>query len=117
MNRDGNQTNYAHPDVIAALQYWRDLGVKHKVMPEGTVEWGTLRQAFTERPPSKFVVRSRERQVRFVAAFEVAPLGIEHEPEIRDRLQHRRQPRGRMRAAALRQAERGRASRSSERGS
>jgi sn-glycerol 3-phosphate transport system substrate-binding protein len=48
MNRDGNQTNYAHPDVIAALQYWRDLGVKHKVMPEGTVEWGTLRQAFTE---------------------------------------------------------------------
>jgi sn-glycerol 3-phosphate transport system substrate-binding protein len=48
MNRDGNRTNYSHPDVIAALQYWRDLGVKHKVMPEGTVEWGTLRQAFTE---------------------------------------------------------------------
>jgi len=48
MNRDGNQTNYAHPDVIGALQYWRDLGAKHKVMPEGTVEWGTLRQAFTE---------------------------------------------------------------------
>lgn len=48
MSRDGNQTHYAHPDVIAALQYWRDLGAKHKVMPEGTVEWGTLRQAFTE---------------------------------------------------------------------
>jgi sn-glycerol 3-phosphate transport system substrate-binding protein len=48
MNRDGNQTNYAHPDVIGALQFWRDLGAKHKVMPEGTVEWGTLRQAFTE---------------------------------------------------------------------
>jgi len=48
MNRDGNRTNYAHPDVIAALQYWRDLGAKHKVMPEGPVEWGTLRQAFTE---------------------------------------------------------------------
>ena len=48
MNREGNSTNYAHPDVIAALQYWRDLGAKHKVMPEGTVEWGTLRQAFTE---------------------------------------------------------------------
>jgi hypothetical protein len=31
-----------------ALQYWRDLGAKYKVMPEGTVEWGTLRQAFTE---------------------------------------------------------------------
>ena len=48
MNPEGNRTNYAHPDVIAALQYWRDLGAKHKVMPQGTVEWGTLRQAFTE---------------------------------------------------------------------
>jgi sn-glycerol 3-phosphate transport system substrate-binding protein len=48
MNRDGNRTNYAHADVIGALQYWRDLGAKHKVMPEGTIEWGTLRQAFTE---------------------------------------------------------------------
>ena len=48
MNPEGNRTNYAHPDVIAALQYWRDLGAKHKVMPEGTVEWGTLRQQFTE---------------------------------------------------------------------
>jgi len=48
MNRDGNRTNYAHPDVIAALDFWVSLGKKHKVMPEGTVEWGTLRQAFTE---------------------------------------------------------------------
>ena len=48
MNKEGNRTNYAHPDVIAALQYWRDLGAKYKVMPAGTVEWGTLRQAFTE---------------------------------------------------------------------
>ena len=48
MNKEGNRTNYANPDVIAALQYWRDLGAKYKVMPEGTVEWGTLRQAFTE---------------------------------------------------------------------
>ena len=48
MNPEGNRTNYARPDVIAALQYWRDLGAKHKVMPEGTVEWGTLRQQFTE---------------------------------------------------------------------
>jgi len=48
MNRDGNRTYYDNPDVIAALQYWRDLGAKYKVMPEGTVEWGTLRQEFTE---------------------------------------------------------------------
>ena len=48
MNKEGNRTHFAHPDVIAALQYWRDLGAKHKVMPEGTIEWGTLRQQFTE---------------------------------------------------------------------
>jgi sn-glycerol 3-phosphate transport system substrate-binding protein len=48
MNKEGNRTNFAHPDVVAALQYWRDLGAKHKVMPEGTIEWGTLRQNFTE---------------------------------------------------------------------
>ncbi|HSN19794.1 MAG TPA: ABC transporter substrate-binding protein [Usitatibacter sp.] len=48
MNREGNKTNYDNPDVIAALQFWRDLGAKYQVMPEGTVEWGTLRQAFTE---------------------------------------------------------------------
>ncbi len=48
MNREGNAVDYANPDVIAALQFWRDLGAKYKVMPEGTIEWGTLRQAFTE---------------------------------------------------------------------
>jgi sn-glycerol 3-phosphate transport system substrate-binding protein len=48
MNPEGNRTNYAHPDVVAALQFWRDLGAKHQVMPQGTIEWGTLRQAFTE---------------------------------------------------------------------
>ncbi|HYX66801.1 MAG TPA: ABC transporter substrate-binding protein [Burkholderiales bacterium] len=48
MNKDGNQTYFAKPNVIASLQYWRDLGAKFHVMPEGTIEWGTLRQAFTE---------------------------------------------------------------------
>jgi sn-glycerol 3-phosphate transport system substrate-binding protein len=48
MNREGTRTNYAHSDVIGALDFWVSLGKKHKVMPEGTIEWGTLRQAFTE---------------------------------------------------------------------
>jgi sn-glycerol 3-phosphate transport system substrate-binding protein len=48
MSSDGTRTYYDNPDVIAALQYWRDLGAKYHVMPEGTIEWGTLRQAFTE---------------------------------------------------------------------
>src|SRR5687768_16095086 len=48
MNPEGNRTNFAHPDVVGALQYWVELGRRQKVMPEGTVEWGTLRQDFVE---------------------------------------------------------------------
>lgn len=47
MNRDGNSTNFTHPDVVSALEYWVSLG-KRGVMPSGTVEWGTLRQNFVE---------------------------------------------------------------------
>ncbi len=48
MNGDGNETYFANPDVVGALQYWKDLGSKYKVMPGGTIEWGTLRQNFLE---------------------------------------------------------------------
>lgn len=48
MNAAGNQTNFAEPATIEALQFWKDLGSKHKVMPEGTIEWGTLRKNFLE---------------------------------------------------------------------
>ena len=48
MNQDGNRTYFDKPAVIEAMQFWRDLAVKHKVMPEGTTDWGTLRQKFLE---------------------------------------------------------------------
>jgi sn-glycerol 3-phosphate transport system substrate-binding protein len=48
MNPDGNQTYFDKPEVVEALQYWRDLAAKHKAMPEGTIDWGTLRQKFLE---------------------------------------------------------------------
>jgi sn-glycerol 3-phosphate transport system substrate-binding protein len=48
MNLDGNVTYFDKPEVIEALQFWRDLAAKHKVMPEGTIDWGTLRQKFLE---------------------------------------------------------------------
>lgn len=48
MNRDGNQTYFGEPATIEALQYWVDLGKTHQAMPEGTIEWGTLRQNFLE---------------------------------------------------------------------
>jgi len=48
MNGDGNETYFDDPKVVEALQFWRDLGAEHGVMPEGTIEWGTLRQNFLE---------------------------------------------------------------------
>jgi sn-glycerol 3-phosphate transport system substrate-binding protein len=48
MNDAGDTTFYDNPGVVEALSFWKDLGSKHKVMPEGTIEWGTLRQNFLE---------------------------------------------------------------------
>lgn len=48
MNADGNQTFFDAPATVEALQFWRDLGNKHGVMPSGTIEWGTLRKNFLE---------------------------------------------------------------------
>ena len=48
MNNAGDTTYFDAPATVEALQFWKDLGSKHKVMPEGTIEWGTLRQNFLE---------------------------------------------------------------------
>ena len=48
MNGNGTETYFDDPAVIAALEYWRALGAEYGVMPEGTIEWGTLRQNFLE---------------------------------------------------------------------
>ena len=49
MNAAGTQTYYDRPEVIGALTYWVDLARKHKVHPEGIVEWGTTPRDFFER--------------------------------------------------------------------
>lgn len=48
MANDGLSTSFDDPDVIKTLEFWKSLSAEHGVMPEGTVEWGTLRQAFLE---------------------------------------------------------------------
>jgi len=48
MNRAGDKTNFDAPATVEALQFWKDLGSKYKVMPKGTIEWGTLRKNFLE---------------------------------------------------------------------
>ena len=49
MNPAGDTTYYDKPEVIEALQFWVDLGRKHRVMPQGVVEWGTTPRDFFER--------------------------------------------------------------------
>jgi len=48
MASDGLTTYFDDPEVVEALEFWRSLSAEHGIMPEGTVEWGTLRQAFLE---------------------------------------------------------------------
>ena len=48
MTGDGLQTNFDDPKVVETLEFWTSLSAEHGIMPEGTVEWGTLRQAFLE---------------------------------------------------------------------
>ena len=48
MSNDGLTTNFDDPAVVETLAFWKSLSAEHGVMPTGTVEWGTLRQAFLE---------------------------------------------------------------------
>jgi sn-glycerol 3-phosphate transport system substrate-binding protein len=49
MNQAGNETYFDKDAVVEALDYWKSLGSEHKIMPTGTIEWGTLRQNFLEQ--------------------------------------------------------------------
>jgi sn-glycerol 3-phosphate transport system substrate-binding protein len=48
MNGAGDTTYFDAPATVEALEFWKGLGSTHKVMPEGTIEWGTLRKNFLE---------------------------------------------------------------------
>ncbi len=48
MSRDGTKVNFDDPDVVSALEFWRSLATDSKIMPKGTIEWGTLREAFLQ---------------------------------------------------------------------
>ena len=48
MSNDGLATFFDDGTVIDTLDFWKSLSTEHGIMPEGTVEWGTLRQAFLE---------------------------------------------------------------------
>ena len=48
MSGDGLTTYFDDPKVVETLEFWKSLSAEHGIMPTGTVEWGTLRQAFLE---------------------------------------------------------------------
>lgn len=48
MSDDGLTTYFDDSKVVDTLKFWKSLSSEHGIMPEGTVEWGTLRQAFLE---------------------------------------------------------------------
>ncbi|MDG1459024.1 MAG: ABC transporter substrate-binding protein [Pseudoprimorskyibacter sp.] len=48
MSGDGLTTYFDDPTVVETLEFWKSLSIEHGIMPTGTVEWGTLRQAFLE---------------------------------------------------------------------
>ena len=48
MSGDGLTTYFDDSTVVDTLDFWKSLSTEHGIMPTGTVEWGTLRQAFLE---------------------------------------------------------------------
>ena len=48
MSADGTEVYFDDPAAVEALEYWVDLGQNEGAMPDGTIEWGTLRQNFLE---------------------------------------------------------------------
>lgn len=47
-SEDGKQTYFNSPEVVEAMQFWVDLGGKHKVMRPGAIEWATTPKDFFE---------------------------------------------------------------------
>ncbi|MEQ4617018.1 MAG: ABC transporter substrate-binding protein [Corticimicrobacter sp.] len=48
MNDAGTEVFLNTPASVEALAFFRDLAAKYKISPAGTIEWGTLRQAFVQ---------------------------------------------------------------------
>lgn len=48
-NQAGTKTFFNEPGCVDALQYWLDMGMKHKTHPPGIVAWGTAPRDFLEQ--------------------------------------------------------------------
>lgn len=48
-NTNGTEVHFDQPGAVKALQYWVDLSMRDKVMPRGTIEWGTTPEDFLKQ--------------------------------------------------------------------
>ncbi|AWB46746.1 ABC transporter substrate-binding protein [Paenibacillus sp. CAA11] len=48
MTEDGKKVMFDNPQVKEGLEYWSNLALKDKVMPEGATDWGTVPSDFLE---------------------------------------------------------------------
>jgi sn-glycerol 3-phosphate transport system substrate-binding protein len=48
MNEAGNEVYLTSPKTVGALDYWVNLSRKDNVMPQGSIDWATLRTDFLE---------------------------------------------------------------------
>lgn len=78
-NGKGTAVNYAQPETVEALTFMRDLSVKEKVSPTGTIAWSTTPQDFLDSRAAMIVTTTGNLgAIRQGAKF---PFGIAMLPE------------------------------------
>lgn len=81
MNSAGTKTYFDKPGSVQALQHWVDLAAKDKVMPTGSIEWGTTPKDFLEQKAAMvWTTTGNLTNIRSNASF---PFGVAMLPGIK----------------------------------
>ncbi|ADJ64571.1 ABC transporter substrate-binding protein [Herbaspirillum seropedicae] len=81
MNSAGTKTYFDKPGAVQALQHWVDLTTKEKVMPAGSIEWGTTPKDFLEQKAAMvWTTTGNLTNIRTNASF---PFGVAMLPGIK----------------------------------
>ncbi|WDZ97677.1 ABC transporter substrate-binding protein [Herbaspirillum sp. WKF16] len=81
MNSAGTKTYFDKPGSVQALQHWVDLTTKDKVMPGGSIEWGTTPKDFLEQKAAMvWTTTGNLTNIRTNASF---PFGVAMLPGIK----------------------------------
>ncbi|WP_288410874.1 ABC transporter substrate-binding protein [uncultured Herbaspirillum sp.] len=81
MNSAGTRTYFDQPGAVQALQHWVDLTTRDKVMPAGSIEWGTTPKDFLEQKAAMvWTTTGNLTNIRTNASF---PFGVAMLPGIK----------------------------------